>query len=106
MPVDGRLSIAREEDGRERSVWEREIPGLDEAQHTGLGSTVAKMRETEDVGDEGLEGVTPGRVRPKVSEGVDDDVAQARITKKEIKPWTVEASCISTLRSEVRRTLE
>ena len=87
VPIDGRLySIAREEDGRQRSVWEREIPGLDKAQHAGLGGTVAKERETEDVSDEGLERVTPRRVRPEVGEGVDDDVPQARIAKKEIEP--------------------
>ena len=106
VPIDGRLSIAMEEDGRNRSVGEREIPGLDKAQHAGLGGTVAKERETEDVSDEGLERVTPGRVRPKVGEGVDDDVPQPRITEKEIESKTIEPSCIGTPRPKMGRALE
>ena len=105
--IDSRLSIAREEDGRQRSVWEREIPGLDEAQHSSLGGTVTKERETEDVSDERLERVTPRRVRPEVGDGVDDDVPQARIAKKKIKLETIKASQNNcTLRSKVRGTLE
>jgi hypothetical protein len=58
------------------------------------------------VSDEGLERVTPGRVRPKVGEGVDDDVPQPRITGKEIESKTIEPSCIGTPRPKMGRTFE
>ena len=107
VPIDSRLSIAREEGGGQRSVWERKIPGLDKAQHPSLGRTVTQERETEDVGDEGLERVAPRRVRPEVGEGVDNDVPQTRVAKKEIELETIEASRNNcTLRPKMRGTLE
>ena len=107
VPIDSRLSIAREEGGGQRSVWERKIPGLDKAQHPSLGRTVTQERETEDVGDEGLERVAPRRVRPEVGEGVDNDVPQTRVAKKDIELETIEASRNNcTLRPKMRGTLE
>ena len=79
---------------------------MDETQDTGLRRAVAKMREAKDVGDERLERCTPRRVGPQSSQGIEEDVAKARVAEEEVELKAVETSGIGALRPKMRRTLE